>query len=309
MSTTVLAPRPAVSGQEAPARPGPLPAETGPSARPEPTGIAWARSVPFLAVHVLCLAAILTGLTTRALLLFVALFFGRSIFVSAGYHRYFSHRSYRLGQPAQFVFAFMAEASAQKGVLWWAATHRHHHRFSDTEQDVHSPKQGFWWSHVGWILSRKHKATDLAAVKDFARYPEIRFIDRHDWLPPWTFGVLAFVVGGWAGLVVGFFWSTVLLWHTTFLVNSVAHVFGRRRYETNDTSRNSLLIALVTGGEGWHNNHHHYQASARQGFFWWEVDPTWYFLRALARIGIVRDLKVPPPRVLAASAGSVRAGR
>jgi stearoyl-CoA desaturase (delta-9 desaturase) len=258
----------------------------------------WPRSIPFFLVHVLCLAVVFTGITRTALILFVVLFAGRMFFVTAGYHRYFSHKSYKLNRFWQFVFAFMAQSSAQKGVLWWASNHRAHHRYSDTDRDIHSPLKGFWWSHVGWILADKHKGTDLDAIKDFARYPELRFLNRHDWIAPWTLGVTAALIGGWSGLVVGFFWSTVLLWHTTFLVNSAAHVFGRRRYDTDDTSRNSLLIALLTSGEGWHNNHHHYQASSRQGFFWWEIDMTWYGLRVLSWLGIVKDLKLPPARVL-----------
>jgi stearoyl-CoA desaturase (delta-9 desaturase) len=258
----------------------------------------WLQSIPFLLVHLLCLAFVFTGITTTALVLFAVLFFGRAFFVTAGYHRYFSHKTFKLNRFWQFVFAFMAESTAQKGVLWWAGNHRHHHRYSDTDQDLHSPLKGFWWSHVGWILADKYKPTPMDAIKDFAKYPELRFINKHDWIAPWTFGVLAFLIGGWPGLVVGFFWSTVLLWHSTFLVNSAAHVFGKRRYETTDTSRNSLLIALLTGGEGWHNNHHHYQASCRQGFFWWEIDPTWYVLKAMSWVGIVKDMKSPPRRVL-----------
>jgi stearoyl-CoA desaturase (delta-9 desaturase) len=272
--------------------------DPAPRVRPPDKRVNWPRSIPFLLVHVLCFAAIFTGITWTAVVLFFALFGARALFVTGAYHRYFSHRTYKLNRFWQLVFAFMAQSSSQKGVLWWAANHRQHHRASDTEDDPHSPKDGFWWSHVGWILADKYKPTDYNAIKDFARYPELRFLNRHDWIAPWTFGVLAFLIGGWSGLVVGFFWSTVLLWHSTFLVNSGSHVFGRRRYDTDDTSRNSLLIALVTGGEGWHNNHHHYPASARQGFFWWEIDPTWYFLRVCSWLGIVRDLKRPPARVL-----------
>ena len=169
--------------------------------------------------------------------------------------------------------------AAQKGPLWWAAHHRNHHRFSDTERDVHSPKRGFWWSHVGWILCDKYNEADRSQIRDFAKYPELRFIDKHDWIGPWTLGVICFVIGGWSGLLIGFFASTVLLWHVTFTVNSVAHVFGRRAYETDDTSRNTLLVALATGGEGWHNNHHRYPWSARQGFRWWQIDATYYVLR------------------------------
>jgi stearoyl-CoA desaturase (delta-9 desaturase) len=272
--------------------------ETGRIRRPADERVNWPRSIPFFLVHLLCFAAIWTGISRTALILFAVMFAGRSLFVTAAYHRYFSHKTYKLNRFWQLAFAFQAQASAQKGVLWWASNHRHHHRYSDTERDIHSPRKGFWWSHVGWILADKHKATNLDAIKDFARYPELRFLNRHDWIAPWTYGLIAFLIGGWSGLVVGFFWSTVLLWHTTFLVNSAAHVFGRRRYETTDTSRNSLLIALVTGGEGWHNNHHHYQGSARQGFFWWEIDVTYYFLVALSWVGIVKDLKPVPARVL-----------
>ncbi len=274
------------------------PPRAGDHGRARDERVNWPHSIPFVLAHLACLAAVFTGVTWTSVLLFGALFSVRGLFVTAGYHRYFSHRSYRLNRFWQAVFAFQAQASAQKGVLWWAAKHRQHHRYADTPLDVHSPRQGLLWSHVGWILSDKHKPTDLGIIKDFARYPELRWLNRHDRVAPIAYGVAAFLIGGWPGLVVGFFWSTVLLWHTTFLVNSGAHVFGRRRYDTPDTSRNSLLIAVATFGEGWHNNHHRYQASARQGFFWWELDVTWYFLKALSWVGIVRDLKSPPARLL-----------
>ena len=296
MQTTPAPPRP-TSIPTAARRKAPI-RDLKPLKRAPEERVNWPRSIPFFLVHLLCFAAIWTGITPTAAVLFFVMFASRSLFVTAAYHRYFSHKTYKLNRFWQFVFAFQAQASAQKGVLWWAANHRHHHRYSDTERDLHSPRKGFWWSHVGWILCDRYKATDYTAIKDFAKYPELRFMNKHDWIAPWTYGVLAFLIGGWPSLVVGFFWSTVLLWHTTFLVNSAAHVFGKRRYETSDTSRNSLLIALVTGGEGWHNNHHHYQASARQGFFWWEIDVTYYFLVVLSWIGIVKDLKPVPERVL-----------
>ena len=253
-------------------------------------------SVPFFLLHLLPLLAFVTGVTTTAVVLLLATFFGRLFFITAGYHRYFAHRSYKLRRSAQFVMAFGGGTACQKGVLWWAGYHRRHHRFSDTARDIHSPRKGFWWSHVGWILCDKYSSTDVESIRDFARYPELRFLDRHDWIPPWALGVVCFVVGGWSGLVVGFFLSTVLLWHATFTVNSLAHVFGRRRYDTPDTSRNSLLVALLTGGEGWHNNHHHYPSAARQGFFWWEIDVTYYALKLLRLVGVARDLREPPPR-------------
>ena len=258
----------------------------------------WVSSIPMFLIHGLCLLAVFTGVTWKALALCFVLYFGRMWFITAGYHRYFSHRSYKTSRAFQFVLAFGGGSAAQKGALWWASHHRDHHRFSDTDRDVHSPLKGFWWSHIGWILCDKYKGWDPDSIKDFNKFPELRFITKHDWIPPWTVAIASYLIAGWPGLIVGFFWSTVLLWHGTFTVNSLAHVMGRRRYATTDTSRNSALIALWTGGEGWHNNHHYYQASARNGFFWWEYDPTYYVLKVLSWFRIVRDLKVPPARVL-----------
>ena len=258
----------------------------------------WVKSIPFLLVHALPLLVIFTGVSRTALILLAVTFFGRMFFITGGYHRYFSHKAYRCNRFVQFLVGFFGTSCAQKGPLWWAAHHRNHHKFSDTEADIHSPRKGFWWSHVGWILCDKYGETKYDDIKDFARYPEIRWLNQHDWVAPWALGVTCFLIGGWSGLVVGFFLSTVLLWHSTFLVNSVAHVFGRRRYVTTDTSRNSLLIALLTAGEGWHNNHHRYQSSARQGFRWWQIDTTYYILWLLARVGVVRDLRPVPQRVI-----------
>jgi stearoyl-CoA desaturase (delta-9 desaturase) len=258
----------------------------------------WRTSIPFLALQAVPLLAIFTGVSRTALILLAATYFGRMFFITAGYHRYFAHRSYRLGRVGQAVFAFGGLTCAQKGPLWWAGHHRNHHKFSDTDRDIHSPRDGFWWSHVGWILCDKYGATPTDDIKDFARYPELRWMNAHDWVGPWSLAVVCWLIGGWSGLVVGFFGSTVLLWHSTFLVNSLAHVFGRRVYDTDDTSRNSLLIALVTAGEGWHNNHHRYQSAARQGFRWWQIDTTYYVLWLLARVGVVHDLRPVPQRVI-----------
>ncbi|MEO5680680.1 MAG: acyl-CoA desaturase [Acidimicrobiales bacterium] len=261
----------------------------------------WARSAPFLTFHLVPLLAVWTGVTWRAAGFAVAAYIVRMFFITGGYHRYFSHRSFKAPRAMQAILAFGGTSALQKGPLWWAANHRHHHRFSDTEADVHSPLMGFWHSHIGWIMSDRHTATDMDAVKDLARFPELRFLERFDWIAPLLLAVTSFLVAGWSGLVVGFFLSTVALWHGTFTVNSLAHVMGRRRYATTDTSRNSALVAFLTGGEGWHNNHHHYPSSARQGFVWWELDPTFYVLRALAAVHLVRDLREPPAEVRAAS--------
>ncbi|HJY87820.1 MAG TPA: fatty acid desaturase [Candidatus Acidoferrales bacterium] len=256
--------------------------------------------LPFASVHLACLAAFFVGFRWSYLAVCLALYYIRMFFVTAGYHRYFSHRSFKTSRAFQFVMAFMATTSAQKGVLWWAANHRHHHRHSDMEEDLHSPSLfGFWWSHVGWILSDKYNATQVDLIRDFHKYPELRWLNRYHLVPPVILAVSLFLFGGWGMLVWGFAISTVLLWHSSFTVNSLSHLFGSRRYPTQDTSRNNVFLALLTMGEGWHNNHHHYMASARQGFFWWEVDLTYYLLQLLSWFRIVWDLRQPTQAALA----------
>jgi stearoyl-CoA desaturase (delta-9 desaturase) len=256
-------------------------------------------ALPFLSVHLACLAVFFVPFSWAWVAVAVELYMVRMFFVTAGYHRYFSHRSFKTSRVFQFILACLAMSSAQKGVLWWAAHHRWHHRYSDTEEDLHSPiRFGFWWSHVGWIISDTYDRTELQLIRDFAKYPELRFLDRFHLIPPVVLAVVLFLIGSWTGLVWGFFVSTVLLWHGSFTINSLAHLFGRRRYKTTDTSRNNWWLALLTLGEGWHNNHHYYMTSVRQGFFWWEVDVTYYGLKILSWMRIVWDLRVPPPHLL-----------
>jgi stearoyl-CoA desaturase (Delta-9 desaturase) len=267
--------------------------------------IPYLRIIPFIGAHLTCLAAFFIDFRWSYVALALVLYYVRMFFVTAGYHRYFSHRSFKTSRWFQFLLAFCAMTSSQKGVLWWAAHHRNHHRLSDTEEDLHSPtRHGFWWSHVGWILSTRNEATEVHMVRDYYKFPELRWLNDHFIVPPVALAVALYFIGGWGWLVWGFFISTVMLWHGSFCINSLAHVFGRRRYATTDTSRNSLLLSLVTLGEGWHNNHHHYMASVRQGFFWWEIDVTYYVLRTLSWIGIVWDLRMPPEHVLRATATS-----
>jgi stearoyl-CoA desaturase (delta-9 desaturase) len=261
--------------------------------------IVYPSAVPFVLAHLACFGALWSGISWSAIVLCITLYWLRIFAIGAGYHRYFSHRAYATSRTFQFVLAFLAQSSAQKSVLWWAAKHRHHHLHSDTGHDVHSPGQhGFLYSHVGWIFARRHDTTDLVKVADFARYPELMWLHRFELAPPVLVAVICAAIAGWSGLVVGFFWSTVLLYHATFCINSLAHVHGRKRYLTGDESRNNWLLAFFTMGEGWHNNHHAYQSSVRQGFRWWEFDPTYYTLKLLSFAGIVWDLKMPPLQVL-----------
>ena len=261
--------------------------------------IMYPSTLPFILLHVSSVAAFWSGITWQAVAICVALYWLRMFAITAGYHRYFSHRAYSTSRLFQFVLAFLAQSTAQKSVLWWAAKHRHHHLHSDTPQDVHSPRhKGFFYSHVGWIFYRQHDLTDLVKVADFSALPELRWLHRFEQLPAVILAVLCFWIAGWSGLVVGFVWSTVLLFHATFCINSLAHVHGRKRYVTGDDSRNNWWLAFFTMGEGWHNNHHAYQSSARQGFRWWEIDLTFYVLKALSFAGVVRELKTPPVEVL-----------
>lgn len=261
--------------------------------------IIYPASIPFVLVHLACLAAFWSGVTTGAIITCVVLYVVRMFGVTAGYHRYFSHRSFKTSRVFQFVLAFLAQSSAQRGILWWAAKHRHHHRHSDTDLDVHSPRmRGFMYSHVGWIFTPQHSATDHDALPDLTKYPELVWLDRHPYLPAAVLAVACFLLGGWPGLVVGFFWSTVLLYHGTFFINSLAHVHGEQRYVTGDDSRNNWWLAVITLGEGWHNNHHAYQRSTRQGFRWYEFDPTFYVLAVLSWLRVVRELGQPPEDVV-----------
>ena len=222
----------------------------------------------------------------------------RMFAVTAGYHRYFGHRTFKTSRAFQFVLGVLGLSACQQGPLWWAAHHRRHHKHSDGPEDIHSPKQrGFIWSHMQWFLAKRHKATDYERIKDFAKYPELRFLNRHDLAFAIGFGTLTFLIGGSTALIWGFMVATVLAWHVTFCINSVAHVWGSRRYKTEDDSRNNPLLGFIAFGEGWHNNHHHYQRTARQGFFWWEIDITWYSLKVLEALRIVWDVEGVPKHV------------
>jgi stearoyl-CoA desaturase (delta-9 desaturase) len=265
----------------------------------EHSDIVYPSAIPFVLVHLACFGAIWSGVTWQAVIMGVVLYWARIFAIGAGYHRYFSHRAYSTGRVFQFILAVACQSTLQKSVLWWAAKHRHHHLHSDTEFDVHSPRHtGFLYSHMGWIFARRHDSFDMVKVDDLARYPELMWLHRHERWPAYGLAILCFLIGGWPGLFVGFFCSTVLVFHGTFCINSLAHVRGSRRYVTGDDSRNNWLLAIFTMGEGWHNNHHACQSSVRQGFRWWEYDPTYYILKSLSWTGLVWDLKKPPEAVL-----------
>ena len=276
------------------------------------SGVDWLRTIPFIGMHVAVLGLFWVGWSPVAVgtaMFFYAL---RMFAITGFYHRYFSHKSFRTSRTLQFIFGVIGASSVQRGPLWWAANHRIHHAHADKSEDVHSPVQhGFLWSHMCWFLSRRNFRTRLDHIRDFARFPELRFIDRYDVVVPTLFAVTLFLFGqllahvapdlgtnGWQMLVWGFVISTVVLYHMTFTITSLAHQIGYRRYDTPDTSRNHFFLALITFGEGWHNNHHFYPSSARQGFRWWELDLTYYILRMFQMLGLIWDMRPVPARVL-----------
>jgi stearoyl-CoA desaturase (delta-9 desaturase) len=281
-------------------------------AESDPKDVDWLRVVPFLALHASCLLVLWVGWSWTAVAVAGFLYAVRMFAVSAFYHRYFSHRTFKTSRVMQLLFAVLGASAVQRGALWWASHHRSHHRHSDREEDSHSPvRHGFLWSHLGWILAHKNYRTRLELIPDFARYPELRWLDRFDSAVPLALLGALYAAGealaawapglGTSGLqlvVWGFCISTVVLYHITFSINSVAHRWGTRRFATSDESRNNALFALPTFGEGWHNNHHHYPASVRQGFYWWEIDLSWYLLSGLRVLGLIWDLKPVPARAL-----------
>ncbi len=284
------------------------PVKAGPSALwPKPARPAAVpnlfKSFPFIGMHIAVIAVLFLpdfGLSWTTLALCGFTYFIRMFGITGGYHRYFAHRSYKTSRVGQFVLAWLGCSALQKGPLWWAGHHRQHHRFSDTPDDPHSPHEtSFWWSHIGWIIADDHAATPLHVIRDWARFPELRWLDRWHVLPGVVLAVACFLIAGWAGLLWGFVVSTVLLYHAVFAINSLSHLIGKRRYQTTDESRNNFVLALITLGEGWHNNHHHYQSSANQGFFWWEIDISYCVIRTLSFFRLVWDVRRPGEKALA----------
>ncbi|MBS3954734.1 MAG: acyl-CoA desaturase [Methylomicrobium sp.] len=273
--------------------------------------IDWLRVIPFVLMHLACLFVLVVGWSPVALWVAFLSYGIRMFAITAFYHRYFSHKAFKTSRVCQFLFALLGATATQRGPIWWASHHRRHHRYSDKEQDIHSPRHGFLWSHMGWFLCLKHFNTRESWVRDLLKYPELRWLDRFDIIMPilYAFGLLGLGnwlgsahpelnTSGWQMVIWGYFIASIVLIHCTLFVNSLAHVWGNQRYVTEDDSRNNFFIALITLGEGWHNNHHHYPVSARQGFFWWEIDISYYILKLMAMAGLIWDLQPVPKQRL-----------
>lgn len=280
--------------------------------RNAPDKVDWMRCIPFIILHAGCFGVLWVGFSPVAAWTAVALYVVRMFAVTGIYHRYFSHKTYSTSRLGQFLLALWGATAVQRGALWWAYHHRHHHQHSDEPEDAHSPHvHGFWWSHIGWITSRRNFPTDYSKIKDLSKYPELVWLNRFDTAVPLVFAIALWVLGallekyapglgtnGWQMLVWGFFVSTTALFHGTSCINSMAHLMGKRRFKTNDDSRNSFILAIICLGEGWHNNHHRYQSSTRNGFYWWEIDLTYYGLKFLSWTGLIWGLKPVPQSVL-----------
>jgi len=260
----------------------------------------WIQFIPMAAMHLGLIGIWWVGFTWVSVALCVGLYVFRVFGITGGYHRYFSHRGYKTSRGFQFFMAFLGATAMQKGPLWWSAKHREHHRDSDEPADSHSPRQyGVFDAHVGWVYREARANPDMDLIKDFSKYPELRWLERHQFAPGVIMAIICTLIGGWSGFLVGFLLSTILVYHATFTINSLNHMFGKQRYLTGDDSRNNWFLALLSLGEGWHNNHHYYPATARNGFFWWEVDVTYYMLLGLSKVGLVWDLRQPPKTILA----------
>ena len=276
--------------------------------------IQWLRIIPFIVLHVSCLAVFWVGVSWFAIAFMLMFYFIRMFAITAFFHRYLAHKTFQTSRFIQFVFSVIGTMSAQRGPLWWAAHHRYHHRYTDTAQDPHSSTHGFWYSHVGWFLNDYNFATRKDVIKDWLKYPELVWLDRFSLIVVLLTAAGIYTLGEWLAnaapqlstsglqlLVWGFVISTVLLIHATLCINSLAHHYGSRDFDTNDHSRNNLFLSLITLGEGWHNNHHFYAGSTRQGFYWWQIDMTFYVLKVMSWLGLVWGLKPIPQRVYEAS--------
>jgi stearoyl-CoA desaturase (delta-9 desaturase) len=258
-------------------------------------------------LHLACLSVFFTGASFVAVLMAAVLCVGRMFAITAFYHRYFSHRSYKTSRFAQFLFAVAGLTAVQRGPLWWAAHHRHHHQHADEVLDIHSPSQrGFLWAHIGWITADSNMPTDYSRVPDLVKYPELVLLNRFDWVVPVVTALCMCTLGSYLhvaypnlhtsgpqllawGLV-----STVAVFHFTGAINSLSHQFGSQEFETGDDSKNNFWLGLVCLGEGWHNNHHKYPGCVRQGLEWWQIDLTYYALLVFEKLGIIWDLNKSP---------------
>ena len=223
--------------------------------------------------------------------------------ITLGWHRLVSHRSFQVPKVVEYLLIFLGSLTMEGGVIWWVGLHRHHHLYSDQDADHHDSGKGFWWSHMEWMFYEVPAEKEIPRfTKDIANDPVYKFLDKHFFAMQVALGIVLYLIGGWSFVIWGIFVRLVLVYHSTWFVNSATHKFGYRTYESGDYSTNCWWVALLSFGEGWHNNHHAFQFSARHGLKWWEVDLTWMTIRLLEKVGLATNVKLPDEKQLAAQA-------
>jgi stearoyl-CoA desaturase (delta-9 desaturase) len=277
-----------------------LPADQSPGPVRQSTALKRAHFNPFavtiyILLHLGCFGILYTGVSAEAMAVLCVAFLIRALGVSIVYHRYFAHRSFRTSRLMQFCLGLYGSLTVLGGLLWWAQTHREHHRHADTPDDIHSPAfHGFIYSHCGWFLDDRHRSLDLSKVRDLARFPELIWLERLDVLSKLSYIACCYWLFGIVGVVWGFFVPAVIVLQMVHWIQSVSHsIGGYRRYASLDDSRNHWLFGIISFGEGFHHNHHCFPNSARLGLHWWEFDASYFVLLALEWSGLIWDLKVP----------------
>ena len=259
-------------------------------------GLNWPTTVILVLIHIGALAAFFF-FTWKALIATVFLYWvATGLGISMGYHRLHTHRSYKVPRWMEYFFAVCGTLTLEGGPIFWTAIHRIHHQRSDQPGDPHSPREGAWWAHVGWILvgETKHNNTMLLGkyAPDLAKDRFYVWLNNYHWVPNVALAVLLYAVGGLPFLLWAGFFRIVFGLHATWLVNSATHMWGGRRFATRDDSRNNWWVALISFGEGWHNNHHAHPTSARHGLAWYEFDPSWLQIKLLKALGLAKSIQV-----------------
>ena len=260
------------------------------------TGINWATSITMVVFHIGAVAALFM-FTWPALIACLVLWWAAgSLGVGMGFHRLLTHRGFKTPKGVEYFLTLCGLLALEAGPIRWVVTHRIHHAHTDAPGDPHTPREGSWWAHMGWILKGTAQRYDdsvcMRYAPDLMKDPVHRWFEKWYYVPLVVLGGILFAVGGWPMLFWGVFLRVTFNFHTTWLVNSATHLWGTRRFETKDDSRNSWWVALLTWGEGWHNNHHAHPSAARHGLAWYEVDVNWWGIRALQSLGLAKDIKL-----------------
>ena len=256
----------------------------------------WDTTFFVVTFHLLAIWALFTFSWANFLAAFIMWWVAGSFGIGLAYHRLLTHRSFKTPKWLEYFLTFCGTLALQSGAIKWVTTHRIHHAHTETDKDPHSPRNGTYWAHIGWIIRGTSQEHDEATIKryspDLIKDPVHVFMSRYYWVTTVIAAVVLFAIGGWSMVLWGVFARIVFGWHMTWLVNSATHIWGTRRFETRDDSTNNALIAAVTFGEGWHNNHHAQPSSARHGLAWYEFDVNWVTIWLLEKVGLAKDVRV-----------------